>query len=135
MANYKSVDPEELARLQQGVAVLADIPPLAPSIRLAKAVSEALLRVPAMYAGWGDQLHRAAVSVPANICEAAGRNSLAQRLQYTSIGRGSAFEVLGLLLAAPVGQDVTGLVDQARDVAKLLDALVLEMTEKKSSSE
>jgi len=122
---------EELLRLQQGVGVLGDCPPLQPAIKLAKAISHVLLTVPGMYHGWGDQLHRAAVSVPANICEAQGRNTLAQRLQYTSIGRGSCYEVLGLLLAAPVGQDVTKLVDQAREVCVLLDHLVLELTAKR----
>lgn len=127
----QSSDGEELARLARGISVLADVPPLQPSIRLAKAVSSQLLTVPSMYHGWGDQLYRAAVSVPANVCEAQGRNTLAQRLQYTAIARGSVYEVVGLLLSAPVGQDVSGLVDQAREVAELLDALVLELTRRR----
>ena len=137
MRQYQSKAPAEtpdteLARLERGVSVLAEIGPFRPSVELAKAISEQLLRVPGMYAGWADQLYRAAVSVPANIAEAHGRNSLAQRIQYTAIGRGSAWEVLALLLSAPVGQDVEALVDQARDVAVGLDRLVLEMTRERA---
>jgi four helix bundle protein len=79
-----------------------------------------------MYYGWADQVHRAAVSIPANVCEAQGRNSLAQRLQYTAVARGSVYEVFGLLLCPPPDTDVSKLLEDTREVIRLLDALVLE---------
>src|SRR5687768_5936990 len=50
--------------------------------------------------GITSQLHRAAVSVSANIAEGNGRRHRAEYAHHVSIARGSALEVESLLLAA-----------------------------------
>jgi four helix bundle protein len=63
-----------------------------------------------------DQLCRAAASVPANIAEGKGRNSLKEYLQFLSIARGSVEELKYFLLLA---RDLTYMTEQ--DYAELSD--------------
>ena len=48
----------------------------------------------------GDQLRRAAVSIPSNIAEGSSRTSIAEFVHYLEISIGSAFEVETQLLIA-----------------------------------
>ena len=76
-----------------------------------------------------DQLCRAAASVPANIAEGKGRNSLREYLQFLSIARGSVEEVKYFLLLAKdlsylSQQDYAELSDTYDQVGKMLNGLM-----------
>jgi four helix bundle protein len=53
--------------------------------------------LPRGYAGLGDQLRRAAMSVPLNIAEGAGKMTTADKANFYSIARGSAMECGAIL--------------------------------------
>lgn len=118
----------ELARLRYGMRVL-DVPEFLNSLKLARDVTALVPNVAGLFAGWADQVYRAAVSIPANIAEGYGRSTLAQQQQFHSHARGSAFEVLALLLAPPPGVEVAGLVKLVREVVGHIDARMLEVAE------
>ena len=61
------------------------------------------------------QLERALVSVVANICEACGRQSMADRQRHYAIARGSATEAGGLVEIAHV---LGALSDEQRDALR-----------------
>jgi four helix bundle protein len=76
-----------------------------------------------------DQLCRAAISIPTNIVEGKGRNSLGEYLQFLSIAKGSVEEVKYLLLLArDLGYiDEAGyweLADGYNQVGKMLNKLI-----------
>ncbi len=54
-------------------------------------------RVPKGFSGLTDQLHRAALSVPLNIAEAAGRNTEPDAARHYAIARGSAMECAAII--------------------------------------
>jgi four helix bundle protein len=79
-----------------------------------------------------DQLCRAAASVPANIAEGKGRNSLREYLQFLSIARGSVEEVKYFLLLAKdltylTEQDYADLSDTYDQVGKMLNGLMMSL--------
>ncbi len=72
------------------------------------------------------QARRAAVSVPSNIAEGAGRNSTREWAQYLGVASGSLAELetqleLGVMLKYL--PDNPGIIRQARRVGRLLSAL------------
>ena len=79
-----------------------------------------------------DQLCRAAASVPANLAEGKGRNSLREYLQFLSVARGSVEEVkYFLLLAHDLGylkakdyEEISGEYDR---VGKMLNGLMTSL--------
>jgi four helix bundle protein len=83
--------------------------------------------------GITSQLHRAAVSVSANIAEGNGRRHRAEYAHHVSIARGSTLEVESLLLAAIR----LGMLDEDRaatalrqldEISRMLNALYRTLT-------
>lgn len=108
----------DLQRATTGFRQLADWPSFAAGLTLAKDVARLVMDTDPKLDGWADQVYRSVVSVPANVAEAVGRGSPAQLVQYLRVGRGSAYETLALLLAAPVPHDLT---DRCRELVTLID--------------
>ena len=77
------------------------------SMELAKAVYQMTATFPAEERyGFSQQMRRAAVSIPSNIAEGAGRNGAKEFLNFIGISRGSLAELetqlqLALCLASP----------------------------------
>ena len=76
--------------------------------------------------GLTSQTRRAAVSIPSNIAEGAGRNSTREWAQYLGVASGSLAELetqleLGVMLKYL--PDNPGIIRQARRVGRLLSAL------------
>ena len=79
------------------------------------------------------QLHRAAVSVSANIAEGNGRRHRAEYAHHVSIARGSALEVESLLLSAiRLGmledERATTAPSQLDEISRMLNALYHTLT-------
>jgi len=77
--------------------------------------------------GLTSQMRRAAVSVPSNIAEGAGRTSRAEFLRFLSIARGSLCELeTQVLLAEDLGyfHDGSSLFDRIERVFSLLGGLM-----------
>lgn len=121
-----------LQAARTGFNCMKDIAAFPTSIRLVRLLAAWIAGTRAagacpVFAATADQAARAAVSVPANLCEANGRARPAQVMQYTLVARGSAWEVLGLLLAYPDTPD--DLVALARKLVKEIDAAVAKLCE------
>jgi four helix bundle protein len=76
-----------------------------------------------------DQICRAATSVPTNVAEGKGRNSLREYLQFLSIARGSVEEVKYLLLLCKdlgyiSGSTYAALTEEYDHVGRMLNGLM-----------
>ena len=77
----------------------------------------------------GDQLRRAALSVPTNIAEGSGRDAAKESAYFYRIAKGSIYEVVSLLVVAQRHNllDPQAYADQyreANELAAMLTALV-----------
>ena len=84
------------------------------------AVSTTILdALPKGHSALGDQLRRAAMSIPLNIAEASGKTTAADRRRYCSIARGSAMEC-GAILDVSAVLGVAGAEEMERGKALLV---------------
>lgn len=80
--------------------------------------------------GLGSQMQRAAVSVPSNIAEGAGRESNADFLRFLTISRGSLSELETQLLIAQrlnYVADVSEQLNKTKEVFMLLKGLIRKL--------
>jgi four helix bundle protein len=82
--------------------------------------------MPHGYSSLGDQLRRAALSIPLNIAEAAGRIGDGDRARFYAIARGSAMECAAILDAC--GALGFGETDDKDEMGKLLVRIVEMLT-------
>ena len=100
------------------------------AIELAKLVYKTSARFPEVEKyGLKSQVNRAAVSVPSNIAEGAGRGSNKEFAQFLKIALGSAHEVETQMILAEAFGYVTEtenkqLMQQKADVQKMLNGLI-----------
>ena len=100
------------------------------AIELAKLVYKTSVRFPEVEKyGLKSQVNRAAVSVPSNIAEGAGRGSNKEFAQFLKIALGSAHEVETQMILAEAFGYVTEtenkqLMQQIADVQKMLNGLI-----------
>lgn len=84
------------------------------------------VEVPRGYGGLGDQLRRAALSIPLNIAEAVGRPGNEDRARFFAIARGSAMECSAIVDSC----SLLGVIS-AQDAARadeLLERIVAMLT-------
>lgn len=83
--------------------------------------------------GLTSQIRRAAVSVPSNVAEGAGRNSKKEFVQFLAISNGSSYELqTQLLLSRNLSLIETGLeviLDQIDQIQKMNYALQLKLSQ------
>jgi four helix bundle protein len=87
--------------------------------------------------GLTQQIRRAAVSVPSNIAEGHGRRTIGEYLYHLTIARGSMYEVetqiiLGGNLEYLTQTQVTSLLDDTTECAKVLQGLITSLKKKQN---
>jgi four helix bundle protein len=87
--------------------------------------------------GLTSQARRAAASVPANIAEGYGRGTRPAYISFVNISQGSLKELeTHLMLAARVGacrpDDISGMLDEADQLGRMLRALAQSLRSKQS---
>ena len=85
--------------------------------------------------GLTNQMRRASVSIPSNIAEGFGRNSLQEFIRFLNIAKGSLFELqtqleISLNLAFTSPEVHAALDQQIEEVGKLLNGLVKSLKNK-----
>ena len=79
--------------------------------------------------GIGDQMRRAAVSIPSNIAEGYDRNTTAEYIHYLTISRGSKSEIetqiyICIMLNYFSKEDAQTALQLCKDIGKMLNALI-----------
>lgn len=78
----------------------------------------------------GEQLRRAAISIPNNIAEGAGRRNRKEAVQFFNIAKGSVYEVVNLLVILSRQKllkdkyDRPKLYSDSEEIAKMLTGLM-----------
>ena len=101
------------------------------SIMFSKTLVEIANRLPTKYQfSFADQLRRAALSIPSNIAEGAGRRSRRDSSNFYSISRGSVYESVNIIkllveLDEPAIKDVNldRLFNDAEEIVKMIYGL------------
>jgi len=97
------------------------------SIRFVAAAVAISQRVPKGHSALADQLRRAAISIPLNIAEGAGKPSTGEQARFHAIARGSAMECGAILDVARVLHVEP---DEAIGQAKEMVVRIVEMLSK-----
>lgn len=76
----------------------------------------------------GEQLRRASLSVPTNIAEGSGRDSIKEKQYFFRIAKGSIYEVVSLMIITGKRNCLSRetyrrLYDEANEIAAILSAL------------
>lgn len=83
--------------------------------------------------GLTSQIRSAAVSIPSNIAEGAGRNSNKEFVQFLAISNGSSYELQTQLLLSKnfnlIQEDLTSILDQIDQIQKMNYALQLKLSQ------
>ena len=100
-------------------------------VGLAKRVCALADRVPAR--ALADQLRRSSLSVPSNIAEGYERNTRPEFARFVRLAKGSCGELrTQLILAVVTGQvqeqEVAAILDEARQLSRMLGALLVALT-------
>jgi four helix bundle protein len=96
-------------------------------LKLVAVVVKLSASIPRGYAPLGDQLRRAAISVPLNIAEGYGRHTPTDRRAFYVIARGSANECAAILdVLGLVGVDATER-DEAKEYAGRIGAMLTRL--------
>ncbi len=87
--------------------------------------------------GLSSQLKRSAVSIPANIAEGHGRNSLGEYIQFLGVAQGSLREtethlLIALRLNFANESKVNEVLGLAEEISKMLGALIRGLKAKKA---
>jgi len=87
--------------------------------------------------GLTNQIHRAAVSVPANIAEGSGREHPKELIQFLAIAKGSLMEIeTHLLIAERLGylkeEKVNTLISQSSEIARMTMGLIRSVRKRKN---
>ena len=83
--------------------------------------------------GLSDQLRRAAVSIPSNIAEGAGRFNTKDYVHFLRIARGSKNEIeTQLLICEQIGylsrDDISASLQLCDEISRMLNAMLLKLT-------